>query len=82
VQHFLVTIPTVKEILQRELGMRKFSGRWVPYLLSEGQKIARIEAAREILATLQSSEAKNFDGIATGDEFLFRYLYPSAEMFA
>jgi hypothetical protein len=27
-QHFLTTVPTIKDILQRELGMRKFSRRW------------------------------------------------------
>jgi hypothetical protein len=26
-QHFLITVPTIKEILQKELGMRKFSRR-------------------------------------------------------
>jgi hypothetical protein len=33
-QHFLTTVPTIKDILQRELGMRQFSRRWVPHFLS------------------------------------------------
>jgi hypothetical protein len=81
-QHFLVTIPTLKEILQRELGMRQFSRQSVPHFLSEDQKIARVEAATEMLAILQSCEADGFCGIATGDESWLRCLYPSAEMFA
>jgi transposase len=32
-QHFL-TVPTIKDIFQRELGMRTFSRRWVPHFLS------------------------------------------------
>jgi hypothetical protein len=30
-KHFLTTASTVKEILQIEFGMRKFSRRWVPH---------------------------------------------------
>jgi hypothetical protein len=59
-QHFLVTIPTMKEILERELGVRKLSRPWVPHLLSEGQKIARAEAAKEMLTTLQTCEVNRF----------------------
>jgi transposase len=33
-QHFLTTVPTIKDILQRELGMREFSRRWLPHFLS------------------------------------------------
>jgi hypothetical protein len=50
--------------------------------VSEGQKITRVEAAKEMLTILQSCEANGFGGIATGDESWFRYLCPSAEMVA
>jgi transposase len=40
-QHFLTTVPAIKDILQRELGMRKFSRRWVPHFFSPAQKMAR-----------------------------------------
>jgi hypothetical protein len=33
-QHFLTTVPTIEDILQRELGMRKFARRSVPHFLS------------------------------------------------
>jgi transposase len=33
-EHFLTTVPTIKAIIQRELGMRQFSRRWVPHFLS------------------------------------------------
>jgi hypothetical protein len=43
-QHFLTTVSTIRDILQRELGMRKFSLRWVPHFLSPAQKSACVEA--------------------------------------
>jgi hypothetical protein len=49
----MMTVPTIKDILQRELGMRKVSGSWVPHFLSPGQKVARIEASKTILQFYQ-----------------------------
>jgi transposase len=37
-RHFCTTAPTIKDILHRELGMAKFSRRWVLHFLSEAQK--------------------------------------------
>jgi hypothetical protein len=73
---------TVKEILQRELGMRKFSRRWVPHSLSDAQKIARVEAAKDMLRILRRSEGNDFDGIATGDESRFQHTTAFSKMFA
>jgi hypothetical protein len=50
----------MKDILQRELGMRTFSGRWVPHFLSPAQKVARLEASRTILRVLQDAESNDF----------------------
>jgi hypothetical protein len=61
--------------------MRKFSRRWVPHFLSLAQKVARVEASKTILRVLQEAESDDFEGIATGDEFWFRYCYPSSIMF-
>jgi hypothetical protein len=67
-QHFLTTVPTIKDILQRELGMGKFSRGWVPHFLSPAQKVACVEASKTILRVLQDAESNDFEGIATGDE--------------
>jgi hypothetical protein len=75
-------VPPVNDILQRELGMRKFSRRWVPHFLSTAQKVARFKASKTILRVLQDAESKDFEGIATSDESCFRYFYPSSTMFA
>jgi transposase len=37
-RHFRISPSTVKEILRRELGLQKFSRRWVPRLLSDDLK--------------------------------------------
>jgi hypothetical protein len=81
-QHPLTAVPTIKDILQRELGMRKFSRRWVPHFPSPGQKVARVEASKTILRVLQDAESNDFEGIATGDESWFSYRYPSSTMCA
>jgi hypothetical protein len=81
-KHFLITIPTVKEILQRELGMRKFSRRWVSHSLSSAHKVVQVEASKEMLRILQESETNPFDEIVTGAESWFQYLDSSLKMFA
>jgi hypothetical protein len=79
-KHFLTTASIVKEILQRELRMRKFSRRWAPHSSSDAQKVARVEATKETLSILQKSETNDFDGIATGDESWFEYTTESSKM--
>jgi hypothetical protein len=55
-QHFLTTVPTIQDILQSELGMRKFSRRWVPHFLGPAQRVARVEASKTILRVLPDAE--------------------------
>jgi hypothetical protein len=81
-KHFLTTPYAVKEMLQRELGMRKFSRRWVSHSLSDAQKAACLEAAKETLMILQESETNDFDSIATGDEPWLQHITASLKMFA
>jgi hypothetical protein len=78
----LTTASTVKAILERELGMKRFSRRCVPYSLSDAEKIARVESAKEMLGILQESETNDFDNIATGDESSFQNIMASSKMFA
>jgi hypothetical protein len=33
-QHIMTSVPTIKEILQKELGLKKLSRRWVPHSLT------------------------------------------------
>jgi hypothetical protein len=50
--------------------------------VSDTQKAARVEAAKEILRILQESETNDFDGVATGDESWFQYSTASLKKFA
>jgi transposase len=72
-KHFGLSPPTVKEILRRELGLKKFSRRWVPHLLSDAQKKLRVDASRQLLSMLGMYAEYNFEGITTGDESWFQY---------
>ena len=51
-RHFRISPSTVKEILRRQLGLKTFSGRWVPHLLSDDQKQLRVDASRKLLSML------------------------------
>jgi hypothetical protein len=80
-KHSLVSPHTVKEILQKGLGMRKFSRCRVPHSLTSAQTVPRADASIEMLRILQESKTNDFDAVTTGDEFWFQYIYPSSEMF-
>jgi hypothetical protein len=81
-RHFCLSPPTVKEILGRELGLKKISRRSVPHLLSENEKKLRIVASRQLLSMLAMYAEHNFEGIVTGDESWFRYSSYCDSMFA
>jgi hypothetical protein len=74
-QHFLTSVPTTKEILQRELELKQFSRRWVPHLVSPAQKVACVEASTEMLRILHTSKKDHFEGIARSDESSFHNSY-------
>jgi hypothetical protein len=80
-KHFLPNADPVNEILQRELGMSKFSRRWVSHSLSLAHRVARVDAFIEMLRILQESEANDFDEIGMGDEFWFQSISASSQMF-
>jgi hypothetical protein len=80
--HFGMGPPTVKEVLSRELGFRKYAGRWVPHLLDDAQKRRQRASAIKLLESLRGWGAYDFDGIATGDGSWFRYHYELCQVFA
>jgi transposase len=80
--HFLAIASTVKGILQKELGMRKFSRRWVLHSLSDAQNVGPVEAAKEMSKMLQELEMNDFDGITTGDDSWFEHATAPSKMFS
>jgi transposase len=51
-RHFCVSPSTIKEVLSRELGFRKYSRGWIHHLLDEAQKNHRCASAIELLELL------------------------------
>jgi hypothetical protein len=62
--------------------MRKCSWRSVSHSLSDVQKVARVEVAKEMLRILQESETNDFDGISIGEESWFQHTTASSKTFA
>jgi hypothetical protein len=73
---------TIKEILTRDLGMRKFTRRWVPHELRARAKTTRVVDARMLFQALRNEQSQNFSHIMTGDERWFYDTYESPTMFA
>jgi histone-lysine N-methyltransferase SETMAR len=80
-RHFDISPPTVKQILSRELGLKKCTRTWAHHL-SEDQKKFRVDESRMLLDMLQLYAEHNFEGIATGDGSWFRYSIYADSMFA
>jgi hypothetical protein len=79
----LATSPyTIKEILTRDLGMRKFTRRWVLHAFSATDKAKRVVDARTLFQALRKDRSQNFAHIMTGDESWFYYNYESPTVFA
>jgi hypothetical protein len=58
----------IKSILDRELGLRKFTHRRMPHILSVEQKLRKVTESQSLLTILANLAEKNFQGIITGDE--------------
>jgi hypothetical protein len=69
-------------MLERELGLRKFSRRWVPHSLSDSQKVDRMRKARYMLDVILEQTDKSFSCLITGDDSSFVYLSASGHIFA
>jgi transposase len=78
--HFDLRVSTVMGLLARELGLRIFTRRWVPYSLWERQKDEQATQSRLLLDLVQCYQTANFNAIATGDESWFRYVDPARTM--
>jgi hypothetical protein len=81
-RHFLISPPTLKEILRRELGLKKVSRRWVTHWLSDDRKKLRIDARQKLLPMPGISGDHSLEGIATHHELWFQCSSYSNSMFA
>ncbi|CAH2000155.1 unnamed protein product [Acanthoscelides obtectus] len=58
----------IQKISHEELGVRKLISSWIPDLLTEEQKAARVNWCQKTLDRLNSGNSKNVYSIVSGDE--------------
>jgi hypothetical protein len=61
-EHFPVDRATIKSILDRQLGLRKFTRIWAPHILSAEQKLRRVTESESLLTILANLAEKTFKG--------------------
>ncbi|CAH1962309.1 unnamed protein product [Acanthoscelides obtectus] len=59
---------SIQKIVHEELGVRKLVSRWIPHLLTEEQKAARVNWCQKTLDRFNSGNSKNVYSIVSGDE--------------
>ncbi|CAH2006684.1 unnamed protein product [Acanthoscelides obtectus] len=59
---------SIQKILHEELGVRKLVSRWIPHLLTEEQKAARVNWCQKTLDRFNSGISKHVYSIVSGDE--------------
>ncbi|CAH1982627.1 unnamed protein product [Acanthoscelides obtectus] len=65
---------SIQQILHEELGVRKLVSRWIPHLLTEEHKAARVNWCQKTLDRFNIGNSKNVYSIVSGDE-LWIYCY-------
>ncbi|CAH2010680.1 unnamed protein product [Acanthoscelides obtectus] len=58
---------SIQKIVHEELGVRKLVSRWIPHLLTEEQKAARVNWCQKTLDRFNSGNSKNVYSIVSGD---------------
>jgi hypothetical protein len=71
-RHFNLSATIAKEILVRDLGLKKLTRRWVLHTLSDPQKVTRVNASNEMLQIANDLEIDSFYGFqqATSHDFI------------
>jgi transposase len=70
---------SVGRILRDNLGYSKKSARWVPRLLKQEEKDARVNFCRQFLTDFKDGTSANFQNIVTGDKAWFHFLDPETK---
>ncbi|CAH2011290.1 unnamed protein product [Acanthoscelides obtectus] len=68
VTYRVISKTSIQKNLHEELGVRKSVSCWLPHLLSEEQKAARVNWCQKPLDRLNSGNSKNVYSIVSGDE--------------
>ena len=71
-----ISLSTVHLILKKHLKVRKISAKWVPHLLTDGQKGQRVKVAKKLLQMFPKYDKKQFANVVTGDETWVHHFEP------
>lgn len=63
-----ISATSIHKILHEHLGVRKLCARWIPHLLTDDQKKARVDWCREMIKKYNDGASKSVYYIVTGDE--------------
>jgi histone-lysine N-methyltransferase SETMAR len=63
-----ISMTSIHKILHEHLGVRKLCARWIPHLLTDAQKKARVDWCRKMIEKYKSGASKAVYSIVTGDE--------------
>lgn len=75
-----ISLSKVHFILKKRLHARKISARWIPHLLSDDQKRARVTYAKEMLKLYPKFDKKRFANVVTGDETWVHFYEPQRKV--
>ena len=75
-----ISLSKVHFILKKRLCARKTSARWIPHLLSDDQKRARVAYAKKMLKLYPNFDKKKIANIVIGDETWIHFYEPQRKV--
>ena len=75
-----ISLGAAHAILKHNLKMRKICARWIPHLLTNEQKRARVQSAKMLLKQFPNYNARSFASVVTGDETWVHFFEPKRKI--
>ena len=77
---FGISVGAAHTILRCDIKMRRISARWIPYLLTKEQKLARVRIAKQLLKQFPKYNNRSFTNSITGDETWVHFYKPKRKV--
>lgn len=71
---------TARKILKHKLGLKRKTARWIPHLLTDGQKRQRVLIAKKLLKMYSNFDRRLLVDIVTGDETWVHFFEPQRKI--
>ena len=75
-----ISVGAANTILRHDLKMRRISARWIPYLVTKEQKLARVRIAKQLLKQFPKYNNRSFANTITGDETWLHFYEPKRKI--